>query len=44
MKNNDLPVYLPKKKSPLDAYQQVGTFEYSITQNSEFKVCNENTL
>jgi len=28
MRNNDLPVYLQKKKSPLDAYQQVGTFDH----------------
>ena len=30
--NNDLPVYLQKKKSPLDAYQQVGTFEKIIAE------------
>jgi len=31
MRKNDLPVYLQKKKSPLDAYQQVGTFEKIIS-------------
>ena len=30
--NNDLPAYLKKKKSPLGAYQQVGTFELIIPQ------------
>jgi len=38
MINNDLPVYLQKKKSPLGAYQQVGTFGKSIPQtNKEVK-------
>jgi len=32
MRNNDLPVYLQKKKSPLDAYQQVGTFDSILTK------------
>jgi len=32
MINNDLPVYLQKKKSPLDAYQQAGTFVCIITK------------
>ncbi len=32
MKKNDLPAYLQKKKSPLGAYQQVGTFEHIIAK------------
>ncbi len=35
MRNNDLPVYLQKKKSPLDAYQQVGTFERIIAKTQK---------
>jgi hypothetical protein len=35
MKNNDLPVYPQKKKSPLGAYQQVGTFEIIIAEISK---------
>jgi len=35
MINNDLPVYPQKKKSPLGAYQQVGTFDSIITENSK---------
>ncbi len=31
----DLPVYPQKKKSPLGAYQQVGTFDDIITQNTK---------
>jgi hypothetical protein len=38
MINNDLPAYLQKKKSPLGAYQQVGTFEIIITYFIKKKV------
>ena len=37
MESNDLPAYLLKKKSPLGAYQQVGTFR-SILSEKLFKV------